>query len=193
MIPDDVEIDLPGTLMLRGSVVKIGDGFCDAAMVVVDVPGICPKSAANLGDDCDDNSDGAAEVHPGANEIVDNGRDDDCDGQIPADELDAMVDRAQGNPLFLIELVQARMESGGGTELPTTLEGIIAARIDRLAADDRRMLRHVAVLGDRITVKIMRQFDADAKNVRLEGNRLRDFFICIIMILIKRRLKLKIV
>jgi class 3 adenylate cyclase/tetratricopeptide (TPR) repeat protein len=80
---------------------------------------------------------------------------------IPADELDELVERAQGNPLFLIELVQARMESDGRTELPTTLEGIIAARLDRLAADDRRMLRHVAVLGDRFPLELAQSVLSD--------------------------------
>jgi class 3 adenylate cyclase/tetratricopeptide (TPR) repeat protein len=69
---------------------------------------------------------------------------------IPDDELVRLVDRADGNPLFLIELVQARMETDGHAELPTTLEGIIAARIDRLSGTDRRVLRHLAVLGDRV-------------------------------------------
>ena len=68
---------------------------------------------------------------------------------IPSDELSELVERAGGNPLFLLELVRARMEAGVQATLPSTLEGIIASRLDRLAAGDRRILRHVAVLGDR--------------------------------------------
>jgi tetratricopeptide (TPR) repeat protein len=68
---------------------------------------------------------------------------------IPATELSELVERAGGNPLFLLELVRARMEAGEQATLPSTLEGIIASRLDRLAAGDRRILRHVAVLGDR--------------------------------------------
>ena len=80
---------------------------------------------------------------------------------IPGHQLDELVDRADGNPLFLIELVQARLESGARGELPSTLEGIIAARIDRLATDDRRLLRHLAVLGDRFPPDLARSVLAD--------------------------------
>ncbi len=80
---------------------------------------------------------------------------------IPADELDAIIGRAAGNPLFLIELVQARMESDGTIELPTTLEEIIATRIDRLGGNDRRVLRHAAVLGDRFPPGLARSVLAD--------------------------------
>jgi class 3 adenylate cyclase/tetratricopeptide (TPR) repeat protein len=76
---------------------------------------------------------------------------------VPDDELDELIARAVGNPLFLIELVQARMESDGRTELPTTLEGIIAARLDALPGDDRRVLRHAAVLGDRFPFDLARE------------------------------------
>ncbi len=80
---------------------------------------------------------------------------------IPNDELDDMVERAGGNPLFLLELVRARMDAGGPTELPSTLEGIIAARLDRLEPHDRRVLRHVAVLGDRFPPELARSVLAD--------------------------------
>ncbi len=80
---------------------------------------------------------------------------------IPDDELDAIIRRAAGNPLFLIELVQAQMESEGTIELPTTLEEIIATRIDRLGGDDRRALRHAAVLGDRFPPALARSVLVD--------------------------------
>lgn len=80
---------------------------------------------------------------------------------IPDDELGGLIRRAAGNPLFLIELVQARMESDGRSELPTTLEGIIAARLDRLPSHDRRVLRHAAVLGDRFPPEMARSVLSD--------------------------------
>jgi len=57
---------------------KDGDGHCDASMVVVGTPAVCPLSPANAGDDCNDN---AAAAHPGAAEICDN-LDNDCSGGI---------------------------------------------------------------------------------------------------------------
>ena len=73
---------------------------------------------------------------------------------IPNDELDDIIERAGGNPLFLLELVRARLDAGEQAELPSTLEGIIAARLDHLDPLDRRILRHVAVLGDRFPAQL---------------------------------------
>ena len=73
---------------------------------------------------------------------------------IPNDELDEIIERAGGNPLFLLELVRARLDAGEQAELPSTLEGIIVARLDHLDGVDRRILRHVAVLGDRFPAEL---------------------------------------
>jgi class 3 adenylate cyclase/tetratricopeptide (TPR) repeat protein len=64
-------------------------------------------------------------------------------------ELDTLVARAGGNPLFLLELLAARDEVGSLDELPGTLEDLIGARIDALPPTDRRLLRFASVLGDR--------------------------------------------
>ena len=58
-----------------------------------------------------------------------------------------IVERADGNPLFLLELLNAVRGGGNVDSLPTTVEGLITARIDRLPVDDRTLLRHLAVLG----------------------------------------------
>ena len=47
---------------------------------------------------------------------------------IPADELSELVGRTGGNPLYLVELLRARMDAGGQAILPSTLEGIVASR-----------------------------------------------------------------
>lgn len=60
--------------------------------------------------------------------------------------LAKLVERAGGNPLFLTELVSA-LDALGEDMLPDTVEGVIAARIDRLPAPARTVLRNAAVLG----------------------------------------------
>lgn len=85
--------------------------------------------------------------------------------QIPADIMAAVVERAAGNPLFITELIEALLERGvvslvqSGEQqtvernpdvpmaLPTTLEGVIAARLDELGEEERRALRWVSVAG----------------------------------------------
>lgn len=56
--------------------------------------------------------------------------------------------RADGNPLFLEELARAvREQNGSKVEIPDTVHGLLAARVDRLPGDHRRLLRAAAVLG----------------------------------------------
>ena len=67
-------------------------------------------------------------------------------------DLDVIVARSDGNPLFAIELSRAVSRSGGDA-LPDSIEGVIATRIDALPAPQRRLLRIASVFG--------REFDLD--------------------------------
>ncbi len=64
-------------------------------------------------------------------------------------DIERLCDRAGGNPLYLVELLRAVLDSGPQDDLPDRLEDILAARIDRLPHPDRTVLRAGAVLGDR--------------------------------------------
>jgi class 3 adenylate cyclase/tetratricopeptide (TPR) repeat protein len=71
-----------------------------------------------------------------------------ADADVPTAELEAIVERAGGNPLFVRELVAAtRVEAGTAEELPDSVEGLLASRIDSLAPGDRALLRWASVLG----------------------------------------------
>ena len=61
------------------------------------------------------------------------------------DPLSASVERAAGNPLFLIELVRVQQ---AGSRLPVTVQAAIAARLDELAPEDRALIQHVSVVGE---------------------------------------------
>jgi class 3 adenylate cyclase/tetratricopeptide (TPR) repeat protein len=58
-----------------------------------------------------------------------------------------LAERAEGNPLFLIELLDALRRGENVEALPRSVEGLIQARIDRLAPSDRTRLRELSVLG----------------------------------------------
>jgi len=62
-------------------------------------------------------------------------------------QIAAIVERANGNPLFLRELLRASGDSGGIESLPESIEPLLAAEIDLLSAADRKVLRAAAVLG----------------------------------------------
>jgi class 3 adenylate cyclase len=59
------------------------------------------------------------------------------------------IERAGGNPLFIVELARAR-DPGG--DLPLTLQGALGARLDDLDPDDRALLARGAVLGETFSV-----------------------------------------
>jgi class 3 adenylate cyclase/tetratricopeptide (TPR) repeat protein len=63
--------------------------------------------------------------------------------------LEALAERAEGNPLFAEEMVQRLAEEGGtrAAELPDTVQGLLAARLDSLAPFERHLVAHAAVVG----------------------------------------------
>jgi class 3 adenylate cyclase/tetratricopeptide (TPR) repeat protein len=81
-----------------------------------------------------------------------------------------IIERAQGNPFFLEELVNALVERGdfegqkgayrlkGGIDtipLPSTVQAVIAARIDRLDENAKKILEIASVVGREIAVSIL--------------------------------------
>jgi DNA-binding NtrC family response regulator/tetratricopeptide (TPR) repeat protein len=75
------------------------------------------------------------------------------------DELDAViVVKAEGNPLFVEELARTVREQAGlvtTMAVPDTIEDVLGGRIDRLAAEDRRLLEMAAVVGKDVAFSIV--------------------------------------
>ena len=80
----------------------------------------------------------------------------------PQSSWDIVLDRADGNPFYLEELLRALIEAGvisldpamaqvarpmDLTQIPTTLQGIVMARLDRLPGECKRTLQTASVLG----------------------------------------------
>jgi class 3 adenylate cyclase/tetratricopeptide (TPR) repeat protein len=62
-------------------------------------------------------------------------------------ELEMLVRRASGNPLYAQEMVRAAREAGSFEAVPDSLEAAIAAQVDALDPEARRVLRYATVLG----------------------------------------------
>ena len=73
-----------------------------------------------------------------------------------------LIERTEGNPFFLEESVRALVETGGlvgergayrplkpldSLQVPATVQAVLAARIDRLPPEEKRLLQTAAVIG----------------------------------------------
>ena len=59
----------------------------------------------------------------------------------------ALLDRAGGNPLYAEQYVRMLAERGSTEELPETVQGIIAARLDSLPPEEKALLQQASVVG----------------------------------------------
>jgi predicted ATPase len=59
----------------------------------------------------------------------------------------ALLQRAGGNPLYAEEFVRMLAERGAAEQVPETLQGVIAARLDGLAPEEKSLLQQAAVIG----------------------------------------------
>jgi class 3 adenylate cyclase/tetratricopeptide (TPR) repeat protein len=68
---------------------------------------------------------------------------------LPAEIQQALLERAEGNPLYADQFAQLFLERGSAKDLPLpeTLQGIVAARLDGLTADAKDLLQDASVIG----------------------------------------------
>jgi len=66
---------------------------------------------------------------------------------LDAQTQEALLGRAGGNPLYAEQYARVLLERGDLSELPETVQGIIAARLDALSEDEKRLLQDAAVVG----------------------------------------------
>jgi class 3 adenylate cyclase len=81
-----------------------------------------------------------------------------------------IIERTEGNPFFMEEIVQVLLDEGalvrdGGRarltkpldalKIPPTVQGILAARIDRLPADAKELLQTLAVIGREFPISLI--------------------------------------
>ena len=74
--------------------------------------------------------------------------------------VQSCVERAGGNPLFLEQLLRSDEDSTGDA-LPGSVQGIVQARMDTLAPDDRAALQSASAMGQRFTLAALRHLIDD--------------------------------
>ena len=68
-------------------------------------------------------------------------------GDLPEHARERIVQAAEGNPLFVEQLVAMQAENGDELEVPPTLQALLAARIDRLGEQERAAAQSGSVEG----------------------------------------------
>jgi class 3 adenylate cyclase/tetratricopeptide (TPR) repeat protein len=68
-------------------------------------------------------------------------------GEMVSDTVERIVETAEGNPLFVEQLVATLAEDRDGLEVPPTLQALLTARIDRLAEPERAVIERGSVEG----------------------------------------------
>ncbi len=92
----------------------------------------------------------------------------------PLQDLKRLIlDKTQGAPFFMEEIVQELVEQGvlkqeasGGwvvtqpttvVQIPTTVQAVLAARIDRLAPEEKALLQQLAIIGRQFSLSLVRR------------------------------------
>lgn len=88
-------------------------------------------------------------------------------------ELESIVSRAGGNPLFLNEILRVVAETGTAAELPETLDAVVSTEIDTLPPIPRRLLLYSSVLGRRFRRQTLEEF-LTPEEVRLDDSVRQD-------------------
>jgi hypothetical protein len=104
-----------------------------------------------------------------------------------------VIERTEGNPFFMEETVQVLLDEGalvrdgaavrltkslGELKIPPTVQAILAARIDRLATDEKDLLQALAVVGREFQLRLVRAVSAksdDELNRMLGDLQLAEF------------------
>jgi class 3 adenylate cyclase/tetratricopeptide (TPR) repeat protein len=78
--------------------------------------------------------------------------------QLPGRIVEAVIEKAEGNPFFAEELARAirdRREPGAEASVPDTIHDVLAARIDRLPDATRRVLQTASVIGREFSPQLL--------------------------------------
>ncbi len=68
----------------------------------------------------------------------------------------ALVDRAQGNPLFLEQLIRSDASINDSSQLPASLQSLVQSQLDKLSLADKHAARAASIIGQRFNAEQLR-------------------------------------
>ncbi|HUF01675.1 MAG TPA: AAA family ATPase, partial [Gaiellaceae bacterium] len=83
---------------------------------------------------------------------------------LPAEIQQTLLERSEGNPLYAEQFAQLYLERGSADDLPLpeTLQGIVAARLDGLSAEEKAALQDASVVGKVFWTGALRRGESEA-------------------------------
>ncbi|MGO9145799.1 MAG: adenylate/guanylate cyclase domain-containing protein [Desulfomonilia bacterium] len=110
-------------------------------------------------------------------------------GEVDASLGDFIIARTEGNPLFIEELTQNLVENGSITkeegryllslkptdiQVPATIQGIIAARLDRLEGNLKKIMQMASVIGREFAFRILQSIATLKEDLKSSLLNLQD-------------------
>ena len=71
------------------------------------------------------------------------------EASLPPETRTRIAETAEGNPLYVEQMVAMLAEGDPLEEIPPTIQGLLAARLDRLSPDERAVIERACVVGKR--------------------------------------------
>jgi class 3 adenylate cyclase/tetratricopeptide (TPR) repeat protein len=71
--------------------------------------------------------------------------------ELSESERSRILEGAEGNPLFVEQMIALAVEGAARETIPPSIQALLAARLDRLPADERTVLERAAVIGREFT------------------------------------------
>ncbi|MEM7482095.1 MAG: adenylate/guanylate cyclase domain-containing protein [Acidobacteriota bacterium] len=96
--------------------------------------------------------------------------------ELPADLTEMMLAKGEGNPFFLEEIARAISEGDDDASVPDTVQGVLMARIDRLAEEHKRLLQTSSVLGREFSQNVLAEVHGDIGRLLKDLNRWEFLF-----------------
>ena len=94
---------------------------------------------------------------------------------LPAVEQTRLLERSGGNPLYTEQLARLYEESGSVDGLPEGLQGIVAARLDGLAREEKTLLQNASVLGKVFWTGALAAMGSEDVDALLHGLERKEF------------------
>ena len=98
------------------------------------------------------------------------------DHPLAPDVRAALLEKTEGNPLFVEETIRMLTEDGAGAaeRIPDTVQALIAARIDRLPGDGKEVVQRASVIGRVFWASAVRALSPDVDDLEAVLDELVD-------------------